>query len=93
MLRTPREKFLASYGSKWMGAVREHSIEFEEAIITALLELAQEMPRDCATPQIACDSHQQMIGAHKVLDILCSLHQPPSKPPPIPKGLDYQAGV
>lgn len=73
--------------------MKDHSIEVEEATVAALMELQQEMPIDCATPQIACDSHQQMTGARKVLGILCSLHQPPTKPQPGPRGLDYQAGV
>ena len=94
MLRPAREKFLATYGEAWKAALKTHSVAFEEATIASLLELAEDLPIECATPQTACDSHQQMIGARKVINILCSLHQPPPQPKPDRnKGLDYNAGV
>jgi hypothetical protein len=94
MLRTPRDRFLSTYGQAWKKLINDHVITIEEATNTSLMELAHDLPIECATPQMACDAHQQMIGARKVLDILCSLHQPPPKPPQdTTKSLNYQAGV
>jgi hypothetical protein len=94
MLRTPRDRFLFTYGAAWKKILADHTIEVEEAILTSLMELQSDLPIECSTPQMACDAHQQMIGARKVLDILCSLHQPPPKQPQdTTKSLNYSAGV
>jgi hypothetical protein len=94
MIRPAREKFLATYGEAWKSVLKSNAIVFEEATVASLLELAEDLPIECAVPQMACDAHQQMIGARKVLNILCSLHQPPTPPKPdLNKGLNYQAGI
>lgn len=94
MLRGPKEKFLADYGTGWKKLVSENPRLFEEAFFATLLELATDLPLDCAIPQQACDAHQQMAGARKALRILSSLHEPTSTTKPAtPRGLDYSAGV
>lgn len=93
MLRSPKERFLTSTHSGAWGKVC-NSETFEEAIHSALSELATHMPLDTQVPQQACDAHQQMAGARKYMEILCSLHRPDTTPKPNqPKGLDYEAGV
>lgn len=77
MLRPPRDKFVASGDAEAFKKIVQ-SEAFESATLTAMLELEREMPLDCPIPQQACDAHQQMAGARKYLEILCSLHQPPS---------------
>lgn len=93
MLRTPKERFLASTHSGAWGKIVSGEI-YEEALHAALAQLETETPMECPIPQHAADAHQQMIGARKFMEILCSLHVPntPHKPPTV-KGLDYSAGV
>lgn len=93
MLRTPKERFLAStYSGQW-GKITQGDV-FEEALHAALSQLEDDMPLECAVPQQACDAHQQIIGARKFMQILSSLHMPPTTPPTTKqKGLDYSAGV
>lgn len=93
MLRSPKERFLASTHSGAWGKLASGEV-FEEAVHAAFAQLEHDMPLECPTPQQACDAHQQMIGARKFMDILCSLHVPNTSPkPPTVKGLDYSAGV
>lgn len=93
MLRSPKERFLAStYSGQW-GKIAS-SETFDEAIHTALIELQTHMPMDCQVPQQACDSHQQMVGARKFMEILCTLHVKDSSPKPqTTSTLNYSAGV
>lgn len=70
------------------------SMPCEEAMHSALEQLASELPQDCAAPQQACDAYQQMIGARKYMEILSSLHIPETSPKTIQtKSLDYGSGV
>lgn len=92
MLRTPRERFVNSPDFDAFKKVVQAPC-FEEATITALLELERDLPLECPLPQMAADAHQQMVGARKYLEILCSLHQPQTTPKPASKGLNYQAGI
>lgn len=93
MLRSPKDRFLASTLSGAWGRVVQTEA-YEEATHAALAQLGLELPQDCPTPQMACDAHQQFIGARKVLEILSTLYVPntPTKTTP-QTGLDYQAGV
>lgn len=92
MLRTPRAKFAASPHAAGFKKLVQ-SDEFEEATLTALLELQREMPTECV-PQQSVNAHQQMVGAKRYLEILCSLHVPLATTKSTPaKSLDYSAGV
>jgi hypothetical protein len=93
MLRTPKERFVSStHKAAWEKIIQTEP--FEEAAHAALEQLATELPMECAIPQIACDSHQQMIGARKYMEILCSLHTPQTTPKIIQRQeLDFSAGV
>jgi hypothetical protein len=94
MIRSPREKFISIHGDSWKKLVSTNPTMMEDAFNNSLLELGRDMPLDCALPQQACDAHQQMAGARKLLDILSSLHQPQTTPKSSQtKGLNYQAGV
>lgn len=92
MVRSPREKFTTSiHCGDWKRLSQSEA--FEEASIAAMLELQADLPKDCI-PQQAADSHQQMVGARKYLEILCAIHEPTKNPKPAAaRGLDYQAGV
>lgn len=90
MLRTPRERFSAHVDT-WRKLVQTEA--FEEATVTALLELNRSLPLQCDFPQMAVDAHQQMVGARKFVEILCSLHEPSENKSTAPRGLNYQAGV
>lgn len=90
MLRTPRERF-AAHVDTWRKLVQTEA--FEEATVTALLELNRSLPLQCDFPQMAVDAHQQMVGARKFVEILCSLHEPSENKSTAPQGLNYQAGV
>jgi hypothetical protein len=93
MLRSPKERFLASTHSGAWGKITQGET-FEEAIHSAFSQMEVEMPSDCPTPQQACDAHQQMVGARKFMDILCSIHvKQTTTPPKSSKSLDYSAGV
>ena len=92
MIRTPRERFV---NSAHLAAFKKlaQSECFEEATISAMLEMETETPLEC-TPQQAADAHQQMIGARKYLEFLCSYALPnPEKKPAAKNELDYTAGV
>jgi len=93
MLRTPKERFVAStHKNAWEKVIQ--SEVFEEAVHASLEQLASELPPECAVPQIACDSYQQMIGARKYMEILCSIHVPQTTPKTVQRQeLDFQAGV
>lgn len=92
-MRTPKQRFLeSSYSGQW-GKIAS-SETFEEALHAAFTQLQFEMPIECAQPQQACDAHQQMVGARKLMDILCSLHTPQTTTKTVQsKGLDYSVGV
>lgn len=93
MLRSPKERFLAStYSGQW-GKVCRTEV-FEEALHAALAEVQHSMPQHCDVPQQACDAHQQMIGARKLADTLYSLYAPTTTPKTTTvQTLDYKAGV
>jgi hypothetical protein len=93
MLRSPKERFLSSTLSGAWGKVVQMEA-YEEAIHAALGQLCADSPKECPVPQAACDAHQQLIGARKVLDILSTLHVP-EKPTTTtqPGTLNYEAGV
>lgn len=93
MLRTPKERFIACSLSGAWGKITQ-SEAFEEAIHAALGELNDRLPIETATPQFACDAYQQLVGARKYMEILCSLHTPQTAPKQTPrKVIDYSAGV
>lgn len=92
MLRSPKEKFIASSHKAAFEKIVQ-SDAFEEAILAALLQMENEMPRDC-TPNQAADAHNQMAGARKYLETLCSIHQPEKQLQERPfRELNYKAGV
>jgi hypothetical protein len=62
---------------------------FQAACDYSLLALLEEMP-EAADPSKGWDSHSQMIGARRVLDILKTIHQPIKPPKPLkPETLNY----
>ena len=71
-----------------------HTEAAQQAFHAAISQLCSEYPLECSVPQLACDAHQQLIGARKVLDILSSIHVPekPTKSTQ-PAGLQYEHGV
>ena len=94
MLRSPKERFVHSTHAGPWGKICSGEV-FEEAMHAALDQLAFDMTaQDTQVPQQACDAHQQMAGARKYMEILCSLHTPETTPKSTkPKSLDYEAGV
>jgi len=92
MLIDPRTRFAQSTHAAAFKKIVA-TPDFEEATLAALLSLQREMPIEC-NPQQSLDAHQQMVGARRYLEILCSLHEPVTQPKPAPKkGLDYSSGV
>lgn len=89
-IRPPKEAFIAStYRREWEEIAGKDAFHF--ACDYALLVLEDGFPLR-ATPNDAADSHQQMIGARKVLDILKTMSEPTTKPRPInPPTLNYEA--
>ena len=93
MLRTPKERFLETTKAAAWGKLTSGEL-YEEAVHSALSQLATELPIECPVPQVACDAYQQMIGARKYMEILSSLHvKPEDTKTTQPKSLDYAAGV
>lgn len=93
MLRDPKERFTSSTFSGAWGKIVQSEV-FEEAIYATLNELLHQMPLDVMSPQVACDSHQQMVGARRYMELLCTIHRPTETPKPNqPTGLDYSHGV
>lgn len=93
MLRSPKERFLASTNSGQWGKLTSGEL-YEEAVHAALSQLATELPMECPVPQVACDAHQQMIGARKYMEILSTLHvKSDTTKTTQPKSLNYEAGV
>lgn len=95
MLRAPRDIFNASHGETWRKLVNANPNAFEAALEASLLELVNDMPKDTnGMAQFACDAHQQVAGARKLVDIISTLHEPKAQPKPLaPKGLNYPAGI
>lgn len=92
MLRSPRDKFTSSVHFDGFKKIVQTEA-FEEATLAALLELEREQPIECL-PQQSVDAHQQMVGARRYLEILCSLQQPQQETTKAPaRGLNYAAGV
>ena len=93
MIRTPKERFVASTFSGQWGKITSSEV-YEEAIHTALGQLQSEMPEHCDVPQQACDAHQQMIGARRYMRILSELYVKDTSPKTNPRSeIDYRAGV
>ncbi len=92
MLRTPRDKFIASaHCATFKNIVMQES--FEEAVLASLLELECEQPMHCS-PNESADAHNKMAGARRYAEILCNIWAPQNSLKPKPqKGLDYSAGV
>jgi len=93
MLRSPKERFITSvHAAVWKITIGSESTE--EAFHSALCQMCDDSPTECHVPQVACDAHQQLIGARKILDILSTLHIP-TTPNQVskPKGLDYSVGI
>lgn len=92
MLRSPRDKFIASaHRAEFEKIVANPA--FEEATLTALLDFQSELPLT-TTPNHAADCHNMMAGARRFLSILCAIHQPESGlKAPKPPELDWTAGV
>lgn len=92
MLRSPKEKFMASaHRSTWDQLVLTPA--FEEATFAALLQLQVEMPTT-DEPNKAWDQASQLAGAKRFLDILTNLSNPTEKPTErSAKSLNYDAGV
>lgn len=94
MLRSPRAKFVASgHAGMWKKLMNESANGVEEAMQCALMELADTFPGN-PTAQQACDSHHQLAGARKYMQILSTIHEPIIEPKTTkPTELNYKAGV
>lgn len=92
MLRPPKEKFCTS-PHKAVFAKIVNDPAFEEATLAALLQMETEMPQDCS-PNQSATAHDQMVGARKYLETLCSIHLPQEKPKKdIHPQLDEYSGI
>jgi len=74
MIRSPREAFRDSQHRLAHEKITGTE-SFQVACEYALLTLLQELP-DASNPSAGWDSHSQMVGARRVIDILRTLHQP-----------------
>lgn len=88
MIRTPKERFLASSHK----AVFERLVQsesFEEATLAALLHMQHEQPLK-ASPNEMASSAERMSGARQYLEFLCEIHLAETKPKRTEeKTLDY----
>jgi hypothetical protein len=90
MTRTPKQAFIESSHCK------DHAIvtgteSFQAACEYSLLAFLQEQP-EAIDPSKGWDSHSQMIGARRVLEILKTLHQQEEVQKPVkPPTLNYRA--
>lgn len=87
-MSTPKERFLTS-GHSAGYAKLVASEDFELACDYALLQLSEEMPRNCQpgqeiSPLLGFDANAQLVGAQRVIEILKHLHEP-VKPPTQPQ--------
>jgi hypothetical protein len=90
MTRTPRQAFIES-PHKIEHAKTVNLESFHVACEYSLLALLQEQP-EATDPSKGWDSHSQMIGARRVLEILKSLHQVEEVQKPVkPPTLNYRA--
>lgn len=93
MLRTPRDKFVASAHCAEFKAIFQKEA-FEEASLAALLEMTAEVCVQGLTPNQAADAANQIAGAKRYLEILCTIWQPTEKVKQQKvSNLDYKAGV
>lgn len=89
MINTPKQSFIDSPHRKDHEATTQKP-SFQAACDYALLVLLQSQP-DAADPSKGWDSHSQMIGARKVLDILKTLHQVEAESKPVKQpALNYK---
>jgi hypothetical protein len=92
MLRSPRVKFVTGPHKAAFETIVA-SQAFEEATLAALLEYQASLPLDCDLNQ-AVAAHNQMVGARRFLDTLCSIHKPETVHKQAEQtGLDETAGV
>lgn len=93
MVRTPRDAFVAGAHCAEFKAIYQ-SEAFEAATSAALLEMTAETCQQGLTPNQAADAGNQMAGAKRYLEILCTIWQPTEKvKQQKPPNLDYRAGV
>jgi hypothetical protein len=93
MIRDPKEKFIAGPHKAAFDKLAQEPA-FEEAIMASLLQLQKGLPQIEYSPNQAADAHNQMVGAQKFVQILCSIHQPEPKTKPIQfQELNPDAGV
>lgn len=88
---TAKETFLKSaHKSDFQKIVA--SPAFEAACQYALLTLVEQMPLAFADPSKSWDSGCVLSGARQVLEILKTLHEPPTPPASLKtRGLNYNA--
>lgn len=93
MLRSPREIFVtSSHKSAFKTLVQTDA--FEAASQAALSLLVQEVAVPGVSPNQAADGYNQITGAKRYLELLCSIHEPEPQPKETPHhGLDDRAGV
>lgn len=89
MTRSPKQAFLES-PHKISHEKFVQTESFQTACDYALLVLVQEQPH-APDPSKGWDSHSQLIGARRVLDILKSLSEAEKQPEPVKqKTLNYK---
>lgn len=81
MIITPKQAFIDSPHRK-DHEVTAQKQSFQAACDYALLVLLQSQP-EATDPSKGWDSHSQMIGARKVLNILKTLHLPEAESKPV----------
>lgn len=93
MVRSPRDKFVASAHCAEFKAIFQKE-SFEEASLAALLEMTAEVCVQGLTPNQAADAANQIAGAKRYLEMLCTIWQPTQtvRKQTVPH-LDSEAGV
>lgn len=92
MLRSPKSKFIGSAHKDEFAQIITKAA-FEEALLTAMLEMQCEQPAHCS-PNDAADAHNQLAGARRFVEIFTTIHQPETQSKqPTPKELKWGAGV
>lgn len=89
MTRTPKQAFIESQ-HKVEHAKTTEKESFQVACEYSLLSLLQEQP-EAIDPSKGWDSHSQIVGARRVLEILKSIHLPEEASKPVkPPTLNYK---